>query len=202
MPIMLVLLQALLLVACGHHRPQKIPRLGSEDIILAFGDSLTYGSGAAPTESYPVQLSQLANRHVVNAGVPGEITQAGLARLPAILDDTQPKLVILCMGGNDMLRRLDKAQMKSNLAAMIREIKGRNIAVLLLAVPKPALIGMNADPAYAELAEEWSVPLDDETLPELLSDRSRKSDGIHLNALGYRELAEAITRQLRENDAL
>lgn len=198
----MVLLQALLLSACNRHHPPRLVQLGSEDTILAFGDSLTFGSGVTPAESYPAQLSLLLNRPVVNAGVPGELTQAGLARLPATLDDTQPKLVILCLGGNDMLRRMDKQQMKSNLAAMIREIRARNIAVVLLGVPTPALFGMEANSAYVELAQELNLWLEKDSLAGILKDRAKKSDEIHPNAQGYRELAQALANLLHEAGAV
>lgn len=202
MPVVLVLLQALLLGGCNRHHVPRLAHLGSEDTILAFGDSLTFGTGAVPAESYPAQLAARTGHTVVNAGIPGEITGAALERLPRTLDETQPKLVILCLGGNDMLQHLNKGQMRSNLAAMIREIRSRSIPVVLLGVPAPALFGLKADPVYADLAEEFKTPLEAEALPRLLSDRNRKSDEIHPNALGYRELAEAIAGLLHEAGAL
>ena len=199
---MLVLLQALLLNACNRHHPPRLAHLGSDDTVLAFGDSLTYGSGAAPAESYPSQLAQLIGHPVINAGVPGEITQAGLERLPVTLEETQPKLVILCLGGNDMLRRLDPSQMKANLAAMIVEIRKRNTPVVLLGVPTPALFGLHANPVYGELAKELSLWLDQDSLPTILSDRAMKSDELHPNAQGYRELAQALAKLLHDAGAI
>jgi lysophospholipase L1-like esterase len=202
MPLVLVLLQALWLGGCNRHHPPRLAHLGSDDTVLAFGDSLTFGSGAAPAESYPAQLAQLIGRPVINAGIPGEITQAGLERLPATLEETQPKLVILCLGGNDMLRHLDPSQMKTNLAAMIAEIKKRNIPVVLLGVPTPALLGLHANPVYGELAKEINLWLDQDSLPAILSDRAKKSDEIHPNAQGYRELAQALAKLLHDAGAV
>jgi len=94
----------LLLFSCGQEQPQ-LDKLSKDAVILAFGDSLTYGTGAKPAESFPVILEKLSNRKVINAGIPGELSSSGLDRFPEVLDKQQPELVILCHGGNDILRK-------------------------------------------------------------------------------------------------
>ena len=93
------------------------------DVIVAFGDSLTYGTGAAENESYPAVLAQLTGRNVVRSGVPGEITAQALQRLPGVLGEHKPKLVIVCLGGNDMLRKVSEAETIANLRAIVRKVK-------------------------------------------------------------------------------
>ena len=170
-------------------------------MILAFGDSLTHGTGAAPGDSYPAQLQALVGRKVVNAGVPGEISAAGLERLPAVLDEVQPAMLLLCHGGNDFLRKMDDASAAENVRAMVRLARERNIQVVLLATPKPTL-PPSVPAFYREIAAEARIPLLESAMKEVLSSRDLKSDFVHPNAKGYREIAQAVEKALRKSGAL
>ena len=89
-----------LLAGCSDDLVSLRP-LASDTTIVAFGDSLTFGTGAKRDQSYPAVLSELIQRRVVTSGVPGELSKDGLKRLPGVLEEHQPGLVILCHGGND-----------------------------------------------------------------------------------------------------
>lgn len=196
---LLILALALALAACGD--APKLPKLASTDVVLAFGDSLTYGTGAEPSESYPVVLSQLIGRQVVATGFPGEVTAGGLERLPDVLDEVKPRIMLLCMGGNDMLRGTGYAGAEANLRAMIKLAQERGISVVLIAVPQPALFSGNA-PFYEIIARDNGLPLEASVLKGLMYDNEYKSDPIHPNAKGYRKMAEAIAELLRDAGAV
>ncbi len=197
--ILLILLILISLAGC--EKSPTLPRLSPQARLLAFGDSLTYGTGADASESYPSILATLIRRSVVNAGVPGETTADGRVRLDEELDATQPALLILCMGGNDFLRRLAEAETIANLRAMLDLAKSRGIPVLLVATPRPGL-GLSVPKFYAELAKEYAIPLETESLEDILSNHSLKSDLIHPNAMGYRQFAQAIANALEKAGAL
>ena len=191
----------LCLVLAGCTPQPELEPLAADAVVLAFGDSLTFGTGAAPGEGYPEVLSGLIGRTVVKAGVPGEVSADGLLRLPALLDREQPALLLLCHGGNDQLQRLDPARLADNLRAMIREARDRNIAVVLIAVPAPGM-SLRPLPLYAGIADEFGLAADLETVADILGDRALKSDYIHPNAAGYRRLALAVADLLRAAGAV
>ncbi|HTE13637.1 MAG TPA: arylesterase [Burkholderiales bacterium] len=179
----------------------KLGKLSAADVIVAFGDSLTFGTGASEAESYPVVLGQLIGRQVVRAGVPGEVTEGGLARLQNVIDEHKPKLIIVCLGGNDMLRKVDEAQTKSHLRTIIKTIKAQGIDVVLIGVPRPALL-TSAPPMFEEIAKEFSIPYESKIVTDVLYQRDQKSDAIHPNAKGYRRVAEAIAALLKKAGAV
>jgi lysophospholipase L1-like esterase len=195
---------ALLIIAalagCGERVP-RIPAVAPNEVVVAFGDSLTYGTGAAESESYPAVLAQLIGRRVVRAGVPGEVTAQGLARLPQVIEEHRPALVIVCLGGNDLLRRVDEQQIRSNLRQIITTIRGRGISVVLVGVPRPALL-TSAATFYGELAKEYGIPYEGKVLNDIMHQLDLKADTIHPNAKGYRRMAEAIAALLKQAGAV
>ena len=194
------MLLRLLLVSCDDNG-QKLTPLRPNDVVLAFGDSLTSGVGARPELSYPVQLSRFLGRRVVNAGVPGEISVEGARRLPGLLDQLEPELLIICHGGNDILRKLDREELQTNLRRMYEAANQRDIEVVIIAVPQLGF-GLDDVKLYQELADELQIPVLKGALGKLLANNQYKSDPAHLNDQGYRKLAEAVADLLAENGAL
>lgn len=187
----------LLLAFPGCGRRATIRPLAADAVVVAFGDSLTRGTGADAGEDYPAVLARLSGWNVINAGIPGERSDAGLARLPSVIDEYRPDLVILCHGGNDILAGADDAAIAANLRQMIEAARAGGADVVLLGVPKRGLL-LESAAFYGELAAGLGVPCDDEILPRILSRNALKSDYVHPNAAGYALLAEAVWKLARE----
>ena len=193
------LLLFFLLAACG--TDERHPALPAGATVLVLGDSLSYGTGASRGEDYPSLMADMTGWNVINAGVPGDTTAEGLERLPGLLETHQPRLVVVELGGNDLLRHLPEAQVLANLQAILAAIRTRDIPAVVLAVPRPSAFGSAmgrlADaPLYGGLGEGVIVIPD--ILSEVLSDAALKADPIHPNAAGYRQVAVKLHDALRE----
>ena len=190
------------LPACGKRKAALYPALAGAATVLALGDSLSHGSGAASAAAYPAQLAQLTGWNVINAGVPGDTAAQALARLPALLAEHQPALVIVSVGGNDFLRRLPEADTEAGLRRIVALSRAAGAQVLLVGVPRPTLAaavgaGLSDHPLYAKLATELALPLHAGGWAQVLGDEKFKSDRIHANALGYRRFADGLATTLR-----
>lgn len=190
---------ATLLVLCGgcgreESRQSAVPPGAS---VLAIGDSVTFGTGAATGEDYPAQLSAITGWAIHNHGIPGDTAAGVNDRVAAALAETRPALVLLEIGGNDFLRRKPEAEVKEQVRAILKQIRSRDIPVVLVAVPQfsplGAILGRLPDaPLYAELGKEENVAVVSDVLADVLSEDTLKADAIHPNGAGYRRMAEGI----------
>ena len=189
-----------LLAACGKRsRHSAVP---AGQTVLAFGDSVTFGTGAATGEDWPTLLAAATGWQIVNAGVPGDTAQAAGMRLPALLSQHTPALVIIEIGGNDFLRRRTAAEVKADVRVLVQAAKASGAQVVLVAVPALSLLaavaGRPSDaPLYAELAEEEQVALVPDVFSDVLGDAALRADPIHPNAAGYRQMAVGIHQRLK-----
>ncbi|HCJ21609.1 MAG TPA: arylesterase [Erythrobacter sp.] len=175
---------------------------GPERRILAFGDSLFAGYGLDEQQGYPEQLEDTlrargTNARVIDAGVSGDTSAAGRQRLAFTLDaqDTPPDLVILELGGNDMLRGIQPDQTRANFAAMLEELRARQIPVLLMGMRAPPNYGTEYqrqfDALYADLAQEYGTALVPFWLESIYQDPALfLDDRIHPTAAGIAALVE------------
>jgi len=191
----------LLAIACGGTKKETALPTGSK--VLALGDSLTAPHGVKPGEDWPTLLAQKTGWVVINAGVSGDTSAGALARLPGLLDEHQPQLVLVSLGGNDMLRKVPSAQTVANLGSMLDLIKARGAKAVLLATPKPSIAGavfnnLSAADFYADVAKDRKVPLIKDALPEVLSDTALKGDQLHPNAAGHALLGDKIHEDLKK----
>lgn len=220
------ILAAFALASCGNPAPQServpepapsgtaaaeaVPVAGPERQILAFGNSLFAGYNLEEGESYPAQLeealrAQGIDARVANAGVSGDTTAAGLQRLAFTLDaqERAPDLVILELGGNDLLRGLSPEETKANLAAMLDILAEREIPVLLMGMRSPPNYGpefqAEFDALYPALAEQYGAELVPFFL-ESIYDQPRliQPDRIHPTAGGIETLVGATVDEVVE----
>jgi acyl-CoA thioesterase I len=194
------ILSAVIVVALGACSSPSLKEVPPGGVILAFGDSLTVGVGTTIEHSYPSVLARLSGRTVINAGVSGETTGKGRVRFEKLVEDSQPDLIILLEGGNDIIRNHRADEIRANLSAMITFARQADIELVLIGVPEKKLFSESA-PLYQELAEQHGVLLNEDLLSSLLLKIRYKSDAIHLNRDGYQAMAEAIYAWLDDNGA-
>ena len=183
------------LAGCGRDKKTAQP-VPPGSTVLALGDSLTFGTGASAETSYPTVLAGLTGWNVVNAGVPGDTSAQALARLPALLAEHQPKLVIVSIGGNDFLRKLPESDTRTHVHAICKQSLAAGAQVLLVAVPRAtvaAALGQMTDHAlYAEVAKDLKIPLQREAWGEVLAQPDLRADTVHANARGYAQFARSV----------
>jgi len=184
---------------CGSEPTQTALPAGST--VVALGDSLTYGYGANDETAYPTVLAELSKWNIVNAGVNGDTSADVLTRVNEITEQN-PDLVLLGVGGNDVLQRIAPDTTRANIVATIDTLQSNNIDVVLIAEPyfsTSALFGKASDnPLYEDIAEAEGIPLYSDGWSTVLSDEALKSDKIHANAAGYRQFAEGLHDYLKD----
>jgi len=189
-----------LVAACSHKAKEQALPAGSQ--VLALGDSLTQGAGVTPEQAWPNLLAQKTGWVVVNGGVNGDTSEQALRRLPGLLEQHNPVLVLVTLGGNDMLRRLPEQQTVANLERILALIKAHGAKAVLLATPDPspmraAFRDLAAPDFYRKLAEAQHVPLIEDAIADVLSDPELKGDAVHPNAEGHARLADKIYKELQ-----
>lgn len=181
----------LILAACG----PDVPNLDSPGkTIVVLGDSIASGVGSGPGESYPDLLAaRLRTEEVVNAGVSGNTTADGLARIDQVLAE-DPWLVIVELGGNDFLHQVPPEQTEQSLRGILDRLIAARVVPILVELDVP--FGGRYLEIYERLGDEYHVPVVEDTLGEVLRDPSLKSDTIHPNAAGQKVLAAAVLEEI------
>jgi acyl-CoA thioesterase-1 len=181
---------ALLLAACG----PPAPNLDSPGTtIVCLGNSITAGVGAGPGQSYPDLLARRLGFEVINAGVPGDTAADGLARVEAVLE-ADPWLVVVELGGNDILRRVPPEETEAALRSLLDRLLAARIVPVLVEIEAPFAASYGA--VFDRLDDDYDIPIVEDVLGDILTDPALKSDAIHPNARGYERLAEALAGEL------
>ncbi|MBI3375442.1 MAG: arylesterase [Betaproteobacteria bacterium] len=184
---------------CGKAKEAALPA-GSR--ILALGDSLTAGYGVTPAEAWPVLLARRTGWIVANGGVSGDTSAGALGRLPALLEEHRPALVLVTLGGNDMLRKVPEGETVANLGKMLAQVKASGAKAVLIATPKPSVAGavfrnLSAADFYRQVANDNHVPLIEDAIADVLSDPLMKGDPLHPNAAGHTLLTKKFFDALK-----
>jgi acyl-CoA thioesterase-1 len=197
---LIVLITVLVLAAaCSKVKEESIP---SGSVVLALGDSLTEGAGVNRAEAWPNLLASRTGWVVINGGVSGDTSEGALRRLPSLLEEHKPVLVLVALGGNDMLRHLPEQETVANLEKIITLIRTHDAKPVLLATPQPSIAGavfhhLSAADFYRQVADAQKVPLIKDAIGDVLSDPQLKGDPLHPNAAGHALLSEKIYKDLK-----
>ena len=199
---LIYLLYIFTLVSCGKS-VEKYAAIPQGATVLILGDSLSYGTGANAGEDYPSLLAKTTAWKIINEGVPGDTTAGGLERLPALIQQHQPKLLIVELGGNDFLHKVPQTKIIANLKAILANAKAAGVPTALVAIPevsalRAAIGNLQDHPLYEKLAQETATPLITEVFSAVLSDNVLKADQIHPNAKGYVEVGKIMDEKLKE----
>lgn len=178
-----------LLLGLGAGCARDVPKITRDGPIVAFGDSLVYGTGSSGG-GFVKQLEQQLARPIENLGVPGDTTADGLARLDEVLQ-LQPALVILLLGGNDFLRQVPPDTAFANLDAIITQLQADGAAVLLVGV-RGGLVRDHFAARFEELAERHGTAYVHDVLDDTLGVAGYMADQVHPNDAGYRVIADRI----------
>jgi acyl-CoA thioesterase I len=189
-----------LIAACSAKPKEQALPAGSQ--VLALGDSLTQGAGVTPEEAWPDLLARKTGWAVVNGGVNGDTSEQALQRLPNLLEQHNLVLVLVTLGGNDMLRHIPEQQTIANLEQILTLIRAHGAKPVLLATPNPSPMravfqNLSAPDFYRKLAEAQHVPLIEDAIADVLSDPKLKGDTLHPNVEGHARLAEKIYKELQ-----
>ncbi|OGS99172.1 MAG: hypothetical protein A3F73_08260 [Gallionellales bacterium RIFCSPLOWO2_12_FULL_59_22] len=189
-----------LLAACGSKAKEEALPPGST--IVTLGDSLTAGAGVTREQAWPDLLANRTGWVVINGGISGDTSGGALRRLPALLEEHNPALVLVALGGNDMLRRVPRQDTIANLGKILDTIRAQGAKPVLLATPEPSVAGavfqsLSAADFYRQIAEAHQVPLIEDAIAEVLSDPAMKGDPLHPNTAGHVELAQKIFDALK-----
>jgi len=164
--------------------------------VVAFGDSLIEGVGATAGNDFVSIVGRNLGIYIINKGVSGDTTASALKRIEDILSE-EPGVVIVLLGGNDIIRRTPKEEIFQNLGSIIENLQSKGAVVLLLGV-RGGLLYDTYDGDYKDLSKKYHTAYVSNVLDNLIGDDKYMSDGIHPNDAGYSIIAERVTPVLKK----
>lgn len=170
------------------------------DSIITLGDSLANGFGVSDEDSFAIQIPRILGKNAIKLGIDGEVSAELMARIGSEINDKNPAAIIISIGGNDFLRKFDKATTARNIATIVRKAKTKTSCVVLLGVPDGILGGLvgGVSSAYYDIAKAEGVLLEKDAMPQILKQHSLKVDEIHPNKDGHAIIAQNIAELIRK----
>lgn len=178
----------------GCNLPEPVTLSGVN--IICFGDSLTFGTGAPPGQSYPARLSEVIGQPVINAGIPGDTTARALLRLERDVLSRSPRLVLITLGGNDLKNGVDKKIAFKNLREIVAAIQGKGALVVIGGI-KLLFWDRGYDEEYEQLADDTGALLVPDILGGIMGNEKLMHDTIHPNAAGYEIMADKFYQAIK-----
>jgi len=166
------------------------------ETIICFGDSLTFGTGAAENMDYPSQLSRLISKPIINAGIPGDTTATAMDRLEADILSKSPRMVLITLGGNDLKNRISKETAYQNLKTIIVSIQNRGALVIVGGISIP-FWGRGFGEMYREVCIETQALLIPNIYDGIIGHKNLMNDPIHPNGRGYTLMAQKFYRAMQ-----
>lgn len=160
--------------------------------IIAFGDSLTYGTGAERGQDYPSQLAKISGHDIINAGAPGETTADAMRRLDRDVLQHDPRIVIVLLGGNDFLQRSPMQQAFANLDTIVQKIQETGALVVLVGMKGLIPFMDSYSGEYKRVAKARGAVYVPNVLSGIIDSPKLKGDQVHPNGAGYKIIAERI----------
>lgn len=194
-PLIALLLACSVALSPGCGKDPAGPSTPANADVVAFGDSITFGTGTTGDSNYVAVLSRRVGVDILKSGVPGDTTGSALNRLDATVLARNPKLVIVLLGGNDLLDGVPVQTRISNITAIVQRIRGAGAAVILVGLGSPPLDAFNGTlPALASSTGSTYVP---DILDGIFGVPSLMADSVHPNNAGHAIIADRLEPPLR-----
>ncbi len=187
----LIIASAVILISVVIFFPRQKNIVNHSNLIIFFGNSLTAGQGAEPGEDFPTLIGKRLNVPIINAGVSGNTTHDALLRIEKDVLSKNPSVVIIELGGNDLLDRVDSNVTQKNLDLILSKIKPTGAKIVILGI-KFFLFNQKYETDLQKLAEKYNATFVPDILEGIITDQSLKHDDIHPNAKGYQKIADKL----------
>ena len=196
-----LLVSVALITGYGCRKPVRLKNLPPRnDRICCFGDSLVFGTGAANTdETYPAFLSSILVRNIVRWGTPGDTTAQALVKCDRFIQE-QFGVVIVTIGGNDIIQRVRWPETERNLIDIFKAIQGSGAVVVFTGVTGP--LNPTRNKLYKKMCREMGVYYIPEILDRIKGNPDLSADSVHPNSKGYRIMAERVAEALQQANLL